>query len=152
MSYVVKLAQDISKVLVRYKKVHDQVFSLRKAVLIHNLYKKEVDYLAHEQELRILRNEIGKIQAAIVQLNAADLTKRSGEEVRSALLRYTEALWEAVNKLLVICRNLRLEGEGVQEFTGYSASYLRQDRVTYDDAVQHYKRWGVRLNGMFSNL
>jgi hypothetical protein len=151
MSHVVKLAQEISKVLTRYKKVHDQIFSLRKAVFMPNVYRG-VDYLAHEQELRTLRNEIGKIQFAIAQLRSTDLTRRSGEEVRGALLRYTEALWDAVNKLQVICRNLRLEDEGVQEFTGYSTSYFRHDRVNYDDAVQHYRRWGVRLNGMFSNL
>lgn len=151
MSNVVKLAQEITKALTRYKRIHDQIFSLRKAVLMPNLYKG-FDYLAHEQELISLRNEIGKIQVAIAQLESTDLTKRAGEEVRGALLRYTEALWDTVNKLQVICRNLRLEDEGVQEFTGYSTSYLRDDRVTYDDAIQHYRRWGVRLNGMFSNL
>lgn len=154
MSHVVLLAQEISRVFNRYKKIHDEVFSLRKAVKIPGFHRvhKEIDLLAHEQELALLRNEIGDIQATLARISSGDLKRMSVEDLRDALLRYAEALWDTVNKLQIICRNLRLEEEGVERYTDYSRNLFRRDRVTYDDSIQQYKRWGARLNDMFANM
>lgn len=154
MSNVLSLAQEISSIFNRYKRIHDEIFSLRKAVKIPGLSRelKEIDLLAHEQELGLLRKEIGDIQSTLARINSADFKKMSGEDLRDALLRYTEALWDTINKLQMICRNLRLENEGAWRYLDYSAALFRRDRVTYDDSIQQYRRWGERLNEMFANL
>ena len=154
MAHVVLLAQEVSRVFNRYKKIHDEVFSLRNAVKISAFHRghREIDLLAHEQELALLRNEIGDIQATLTGISSVDLKRISVEDFCDALLRYSEALWDTVNKLQVICRNLRLEHEGVERYSDYSMEFFRRDRVTYDDSIQQYKRWGARLNDMFANL
>lgn len=154
MSHVLLLAQEISSIFNRYKKIHDEIFSPKKAVKSPGLSGelKEIDFLAHEQELGLLRKEIGDIQSTLARISSADFKKMSGEGLRDALLRYTEALWDTVNKLQMICRNLRLENKGAGRYMDYSTALFGKDRLTYDDSIQQYKRWGARLNEMFANL
>jgi phage shock protein A len=151
MARVYDLAFDASRVRECYQQVHDRVFSLRRTLLDLALGTAE-DYAELSQKLSELRSRLTELKADVGALTSRDLTRRASTEVQDALLSYVDALGETVARLECICSRLDMEQQALPGYTDYSASDMRQDKVDYDDALQEYRRQGMRLQQLFDKV
>lgn len=153
MSLLLKLVYDTNALRQRYVTAHRKIFGLSFGRVVRLSresaaadFETQVARLSElVTELRQLRNKLGKLQES-------ELRQRTGRELREALADYTGALEDSVGKLKRICERNAQELRGVAEFRLYSLGDYRFDRIAYDDAVQHHKRIGLRLNQLLSNF
>jgi len=151
MSLLVKLVYDTSKVRCRYSQVHDRVFGFTLSRVAHlaSLQRAKA-YHRDLEELEELRAALDAIRVQLLDLDERDLTKRRGREIRDALLDYSAALEESVLKLQKICHARRPSAD--RRPAPYEPSALREDKIAYDDSVQHHKRLGERLTHLLSTF
>lgn len=150
MSHLIALAHEVAGIRLRYTNIHDAVFrfSLRRTLSPANSHKT-ADYHAHAEVLGVLQAELRDIEADLAGLCASELPIRSGKEMLSILEKYTASLADTIGKLQAICEKLCQEEEKI---TDYTTTQYALDRIAYDDAIQQYKRWGKRLDALFSTF
>ncbi len=153
MARVIELACKAADIRKRYTKIHTTIFrfSLRRTSLF-SVFHRPVDYASQIHELDAMENELKEIRLVMKELRTDDLTKRYREEIQSTLTRYLRALAMTLGQLKGICTSLQKEHRLVEGYLDYSQFRFKRDTVAYDDSVQEYKRWGIRLNKFFTDL
>jgi hypothetical protein len=145
-------AYALSSIFTRYKEIHDKVFNFSIASPISVSGRSSLEPLrAYEQELGSLRKELGAIQEQLSALDKQKGQKATTGEVLKVVTEYTNALSETINQLQYIFRNLRLENAGDETLLGYRENEYREDCAAYDDSIQEYRRWGLKLKATFDN-
>lgn len=154
MSHLLKLVYAAGELNRRYSRVHEEIFGFSVRRLVRRSHKNasEPPPQSRTDQLSALTEELKAIQRQIEELEECDLTKRRGREICTVLKDYTQALTASVSVLNTICRRLAREQEGVDGWRNYSATSFRQDRITYDDAIQHHKRLGRRLQELLATF
>jgi hypothetical protein len=152
MARIVDLAVEASGVLRSYSSIHEELLgaSVVRWALRTGL-RKSIDFSSLEKRLKGLESELADIRTELAGLSAQDLTKRGRDDVQTELDIYAQTLAHAIGKLRVICRKM-----GEAEATGasraaYTTEQLNHDKIAYDDAVQEYKRHGMRLKHLLSS-
>ena len=152
MSRLLKLVYEASELRRQYAGIHEEMFGMSMRRIVRLGRKSEHDYRANMRRLGVLSQELGGVQQQLAELQECDLTKRRGHDICAALAEYTEALSASVALLNTICRRLAREQKGVDGWRNYTATSFRHDRITYDDAIQHHKRLGRRLQELLSTF
>ena len=153
MARVFELASETSRIFEQYDAIHDEVFGLSMRRLLGAVSEtRHLDDAKRAQRLQMLASQIRDIQRAIGELEDSELTKRSKNLVRSALLDYAFALEESITRLLSICSSLHLEFEGRDGYAGYRENGFRSDTISYDDSIQAHKRLGAQLTDLFAKI
>ena len=152
MSLLVKLVYDTSKVRCRYSRVHDRIFGFPLSRVVHlaSLQRTKTD-LQDLEELKELKATLDTIRDQLSDLDETDLTKRRGREIRDALLDYAAALEASVINLQKICQ-ARRQVSADRHQSAYESSAYREDKIAYDDCIQHHKRLGERLTHLLSTF
>jgi len=153
MSTLLKLVCETSVIRQRYAEIHQKLFrvSLGRLVRLRSRSARP-DYGARAEELERLERDLQRLRNQLAQLTEGQLTQRSGRELRAALRDYTVALEDSIRKLRVISERSLKEQQGIAEYQTYSLGDYRLDRIAYDDALQHHKRLGIRLNQLLSSF
>ena len=151
MALIITLAYRVSRIRGDYVDIHEQVlgFSVRKMLA---RWGRKPDYANLEDKMSGLQDELRTVEETISCLDEEDMPRRSRREICLSLMAYCDALSTAMEKLKVICAGLRQEKEGVKTFARYTDTRFKQDRIAYDDAVQHLRSWGIKLNELFSSF
>lgn len=150
MSKLVKVVYDVAGVRGRYLRVHDETFHLsaRKLVRILHIGRRDT-HGGGMTELDLLLQRLRNAQSELDNLDESDLSVRRGPEIRSELEGYVTALIESVELLRSISELLR-QRETKDRL--YDSGRLQHLKVNYDDAMQHHKRLGARLNALIATL
>jgi hypothetical protein len=153
MSVLLKLVYDTNLLRQRYVEIHENLFRLSLGRLVRRSGASAgPDYGAQAERLGRLIQDLQSVRDQLGQLDEGKLSHRTGRELRNTLADYTVALEDSIRKLQFICeRNLKQQ-QGVAAFKDYSLGDYRLDRIAYDDAIQHHKRLGLRLNQLLSNF
>lgn len=153
MAYVLTLAHEISRVHGKYRKVHAAIYGLSLSGSLWRSALVNPERLASwENDLGAQRRKLGEIEAEINALGKSDSTKPMGKDLTATLIEYIATLSETINKLQWICRNMRLELAGDEDFRGYRETQFRLDTTDYDDSVQAYRRLGTKLNRLIKRF
>jgi len=150
MSKLVKVVYEVAGVRGRYLRVHDETFHLsaRKLVRVLHLGKPHTQGKA-TPELDQLLQRLRTAQTELNDLGESDLSVRRGREIQTELTDYVIALTESVQILRRISELLR-QRDAKDE--AYDQGHLQSLKVDYDDAMQHHKRLGARLNALIATL
>jgi hypothetical protein len=152
MARIVDLALETSEVRRHYSAIHEELLgaSIRRWAYIAGLRKRS-DFQSLDKQLMDLESRLADIRAEIDGLSVLELTKRAKDDLPVELDMYAQALARAIDKLRVICRKMgEAEKSGASQ-AAYTTEQLNCDKVVYDDAVQEYKRHGMRLNRLLSS-
>ena len=151
MARIVDLALEASEVLRSYSAVHNELLgvSIRRWAFVAGL-RKPIDFPGLEKRLVDLESKLADIRTELAGLSAQELTKRAKDDLQVELDMYAQALARAIDKLRVICRRMDEAEKADADQTPYTTEKLNRDKVAYDDAVQEYKRHGIRLNRLLS--
>lgn len=153
MARVLDFASEISRIFEQYQAIHQQVFRFSvRGLLGASSTNGRIGHAERGQRLKELAMQLRDRRQAVRDLEDAELTRRSKEEVRSVLLDYADALEESITGLQAICRNFQYESEGLDGYTRYTESEFRSDKVRYDDSIQAYKRLGARLTALIAKV
>ena len=152
MSRLLKLVYETSELRRQYARIHEEMFGFSMRRIIRLGQQNERECLARMQRLDYLSSALAEMRQQVAELQECDLTKRRGHDICAALDEYTQALNASVSLLNTICRRLAREQKGVDGWRNYTATSFRQDRITYDDAIQHHKRVGKRLQELLSTF
>ena len=126
-------------------------FSVSRVAHIANLHTA-ASYRQDLAELDDLTAALDGIRSQLADLQDDQLTKRTGWEIRDALLDYTNALHQSLHQLRKICQSRQQEKEKDGKQGRYSIKGYREERIAYDDAIQHHKRLGERLTNLLSTF
>ena len=151
MSKLVKAVYDVARIRGRYLRVHDAIFHLsaRKLVRVLNLGRPKDAHGSGTTELEQLLQRLQIAQTELENLDESDLSVRRGREIQTELADYVSALTESVQILKSISEHLR-QRDTKSEL--YDPERLQGLKVDYDDAMQHHKRLGARLNTLIATL
>jgi hypothetical protein len=150
MSNLVKILYDVGAIRSRYRGAHEAIcgFSARK--LLRSLHRRRPEHQAAElDELHRILSMLRGAMEALEALGEHDLCIRRGREIQVALADYIAALTESTTRLEALCRQLAQEEDADPDNKGDKGHELK---IAYDDAVQHHKRCGTRLNDLISAL
>jgi len=153
MAHIIGLACEITGIRSRYLKIHDSVFGLsvrRSASLLQR--RAPIFYGDRECELYVLEAELVRLESALAEVDADEMTKRARNEVHAALVQYTSRLLATVRHLKEICRNLSLDEAEYRRSADNGESRFRHDKIRYDYSIQELKRWGGKMNDLFSSF
>jgi hypothetical protein len=153
MAHIIDLACGITDIRSRYLKIHGSVFGLsvrRSASLLQR--RTSVFYGDRECELYVLEAELMRLESALAEVDADELTKRARNEVHATLVQYTGRLVATVGHLKEICRNLSLDEAAYRRSADNGESRFRHDQIRYDYSIQELKRWGAKMNDLFSTF
>lgn len=150
MSKLVKVVCDVASVRGRYLRVHDEIFHLsaRKLVRVFNLARPDAQG-SGTAELELLLQRLRIAQTELEDLDENDLSVRQGKDIKTELADYVIALTESVQILRSISELMRQQAAKNQL---YDHGRLQALKVDYDDAMQHHKRLGARLNALIATL
>lgn len=150
MSKLVKVVYEVAGVRGRYLRVHDKIFQLsaRKLVRALNPGRPDAD-ASGTTELGQLLQQLQAAQTELEDLDESDLLVRRGREIQTELADYVLALTESVRILKSIYELLQ-QRETTNKL--YDSGRLQGLKVDYDDAMQHHKRLGARLNTLIATL
>jgi len=153
MSVLLKLVYDTNLLRQRYIEIHENLFGLSFGRLVRlSRESAQPDFATYAERLGGLILDLQNVRDQLGRLEERKLSHRTGRELRDALADYTVALEDSIRKLQCICeRNLKQQ-QGMEAFKHYSLGDYRVDRIAYDDAMQHHKRMGLRLNQLLSNF
>ena len=145
MTDIIKYTYSVRDVNHRYQMIHNDVFGLSVRKLAAAMVKGQSASLTqHDDELKMLQEKLTNIQTALGTIPQSELKIRRGREILLTLSKYVAALSKSINYLKKICHDKNsLPG---------SDSKLVNDRKLYDDAIQHHKTLGVKLNGLLSSF
>ena len=151
MARIVDLALEASEVFRSYSAVHEELLgvSIKRWASIAGL-RKSVDFPGLEKRLMDLKSKLADIRTELTGLSAQELTKRAKDDLHSELDMYVQALARAIDKLQVICRKMDEAKKSGPRRAAYTTEELNRDKVAYDDAVQEFRRHGIRLNRLLS--
>lgn len=145
MADILKYTCKAREVNYRYKEIHNDIFSLSVRKLVTGLFAEQSDfYKKYIDELKSLEWQLKNIQTDLNVLPHSEIKILRGKDILLALSDYVTALSHSINYLQKICNDKsRLSGPD---------SNLVNDKKFYDDAIQHHKNLGDRLNGLLSNF
>jgi hypothetical protein len=152
MSRLLKLVYEASELRRQYAGIHEEMFGFSMRRIMRLGQHSERECHARMRRLDDLSQALAEMQQQLAELQECDLTKRRGHDICSALEEYTQALSASVALLTTICRRLAREQKSVDGWRNYTATSFRQDRITYDDAIQHHKRLGKRLQELLATF
>ena len=145
MADILKYTCSVREINYRYKAIHNEIFSLSVRKLVTEMFADQSDfYKKHEDGLKRLQCELMDIQTALNVLPHSELKILRGKEILLSLSNYVTALSKSINYLQKICND--------KSSLSGSDSNLVNDKKFYDDAIQHHKHLGFRLNGLLSNF
>jgi hypothetical protein len=152
MSHLLKLVYETSELRRQYAGIHEEMFGFSMRRILRLGQRGEPECRARMRRLEELSRGLAGMRQQLAELQECDLTKRRGHDICTALGEYTQALGTSVALLKTICQRLAREQRGVDGWRNYTATEFRQDRITYDDAIQHHKRLGKRLQELLSTF
>lgn len=145
MADILKYTCSVREINYRYKEIHNEIFSLSVRKLVSDMFSDQSDsYNKHEDRLKKLQWQLMDIQTTLSVLPHSELKILRGKEILLALSEYVTALSKSINYLQKICND--------KSCLSYSDSNLVNDKKFYDDAIQHHKNLGFRLNDLLSNF
>lgn len=150
MSKLVKIVYDVAQIRGCYLRVHEEIFQLSTRILVRVLNRGKPD--ARDREAAAIDQLVQRLenaQSELEDLDESDLSVRRGGEIRTALADYVIALTESVQFLRSISELLQQRDTKDQR---YDPDHLQGLKVNYDDALQHHKRLGARLNALIAAL
>ena len=145
MADILKYICSVRNVNYQYQEIHNDIFSLSVSKLVTEIFTdKSVTFKKHEDGLKMLYGHLMDIQTALSALPQSELKIKRGKDILLTLLNYVTALSKSINYLQKICsdKNSLLGSE----------NNLVNYKMVYDDAIQHHKILGVRLNGLLSKF
>lgn len=153
MAHIINLACEITGIRSRYLRIHDSVFGFsvrRSASLLQR--RAPIFYGDRERELCALKEQLVELESALARVDSDELTKRARNEVHATLVQYTGRLVATVGHLKEICRNLSLDEAAYRRSADNGESRFRHDQIHYDYSIQELKRWGAKMNDLFSSF
>ena len=144
MSNLVKLLYDMAALKADYQQVHDELFGLSTRRLLFLLRPGARQTVAGRVNLLISR--LDGLRADMRRLTAEDLAIRRGQELRLALEDFSLALGETLSQLEALRLARATSGPGPTRAT------VRPPLAAYDDALQHQRQLGARLNDLIVDL
>lgn len=145
MTDIFKYTCDVRDVNHRYQMIHNEIFSLSLRKLVTAIVSDQsVSLKNHADELYLLHGKLMDIQTDLDVLPQSELKIPRGNEILSTLSDYITALTKSIDYLQKICIE--------KSRSPVSDSSLTEYRTVYDDAIQHHKTLGVRLNGLLSSF
>ncbi|MFZ1536067.1 MAG: hypothetical protein WAT23_01570 [Chromatiaceae bacterium] len=144
MSNLIKLLHDMASLRTEYQRLHQDLLGLsvrRLLFLARPGARQGVD--ARFQHLFQRQKEL---QAEMDQLTADDLAIRRGEELFQALTNFHQAFGETLKQLELLHQAQASQAAGGP---GNSSHRLL---APYDDALQHQRRLGARINDLLADL
>lgn len=149
MVSLITLAHRVSDIRASYAEIHDAVFSMSLARIKSQLTHLASPHCEHENTLIQLSAELSRMNAMILARDEIDLSATFDREFAVAMEEYIQALNSAIERLAGICQRICQDSKGIEP---YDATRSRNDRVAYDESIQHYQRLGRRLGQMFEKL
>ena len=145
MADILKHTFNVRDINCRYQEIHNEIFSLSvRKLAIEIFVDQKVSIKKYEDELKMLQGKLIDIQTALNVIPQSELKIRTGKEILLALSNYVTALTKSINYLQKICNDKNsLSG---------SDSNLINYKMAYDDAIQHHKNLGIRLNDLLSSF
>ncbi|NCA88638.1 MAG: hypothetical protein EOM92_06890 [Gammaproteobacteria bacterium] len=144
MSNLVKLLYDMAALKADYQRLHDEIFGLSARRLLFLLRPKARRGV--EDRINLLISRLDALGEDMRGLTAEDLAIRRGQELRQALEVFAQALGETLRQL----EALRLAR--TPSATAAAPTTGRSPLATYDDALQHQRQLGARLNELIVDL
>lgn len=144
MSNLVKLLYDMAALKGDYQRLHDEIFGLSARRLLFLLRPKARRGV--EDRINLLISRLDALGEDMRGLTAEDLAIRRGQELRQALEVFAQALGETLRQL----EALRLARTPSATVAGPTTG--RSPLATYDDALQHQRQLGARLNELIVDL
>ena len=144
MSKLVKLLYDMASLRAEYQRLHQDLFGLSTRRLLYLFRPKS----GQVEMARIgqLNRRLQELAGEMLSLEPDDLSIRRGEDLREALNNFHLAFAKTLSNL---------ERLGQARF-GLSAGESDADRrsllAAYDDALQHQRRMGARVNEIIAYL
>lgn len=140
MSDLLKYTCSVRDVNFQYQEIHNKIFRLSLRTLIIEIFEDQsVSFKKHADRLKMLHEKLMDIQTGLNTLPRCELNIRRGEEIFLALSNYIIAISKSINYLQKICNDKN---------SVCSDNNLVNDKKIYDDAIQHHKKLGDKLNGL----
>ena len=144
MSNLIKLLHDTAALRAEYQRLHQDLLGLsmrRLLFLVRPGARQQV-----EARFQYLFQRLGELREEMGRLTPDDLAIRRGEELHQALLDFHQAFGETLGQLEMLR----------QAQAGQATSTTGKDRQSllapYDDALQHQRRMGARINDLLADL
>ncbi len=150
MAQLVTLAHRVSSIHAKYAKIHDALFAL-------SFFRKRTKrsgeetsiHSEYEIELKQLAAKLSEISAMLSDGTPLEPRTTFSREFSAALDEYIGALSKSIIRLAEICQHRYSWEKGGLTF---DSDQSRQDRTSYDESIQHYKRLGAKLNQLVTRL
>ncbi len=144
MSQLIRILYEVSRLRDHYAGVHRNLCGLSPQRLFAVLHKP-AQQQAQLENLREIRQQLHRTQGELGGMSGEEIARvRRGREIYPALADYVSALLESVDRLEILCR--------LEQSTREGAAPRDQAKIAYDDAVQHHRRLGRRLNQLIRTL
>jgi len=144
MSNLIKLLHDMASLRAQYQRLHQDLLGLSVRRLLIQVRPN-----AHQEikaRFQHLFQRLGELQEEMDLLTPDDLTIRRGEDLYQALSSFHQALDETLKRLELIHEARSSQAKG-------GAGKISQGLlVAYDDALQHQRRLGARINDLLADL
>lgn len=145
MADILKYICNVSDVNCQYQDIHNKIFNLSIRKLVIDIFSEQsVSFKKYGDGLKMLHGQLINIQTVLNELPQSELKILKGKEILLALSDYIAALSKSINYLQEICNDKNnLSG---------SDDNLDNYKMVYDDAIQHHKHLGGRLNELLSSF
>ncbi len=144
MSNLVKSLYEMASLRTEYQRLHQDLFgfSVRKLMFMARPgARKGVNARIHQ-----LTKRLQELDEDMSRLTADDLVIRRGEEIEVALKDFSLAFAETLRQL-----DLVRQAEAPR-WAKAQGEESRLQLAAYDDAIQHQRRMGARLNELIADL
>ncbi len=146
MSNLVKLLYDMAALKGDYQQLHDELFGLSPRRLLFLLRPKARQGV--EGRIGLLIGRLEALGEDMRRLTPEDLAIRRGQELRQALESFAQALGETLRQLEM----LHVAEASAVTTAGPVLTSGRGPLAAYDDALQHQRQLGARLNELIVDL
>lgn len=146
MSNLVKLLYDMAALKADYQRLHDDLFGLSARRLLFLLRAKARQGV--EGRISLLIGRLDDLGKDMQHLTTEDLAIRRGQELRQALEAFAQALGKTLRQMEALCL-ARATATAVE---GRPTGGGRSPLAAYDDALQHQRQLGARLNELIVDL
>jgi len=144
MSNLIKLLHDMASLRAQYQRLHQDLLGLsvrRLLILVRPNARQEI-----KARFQHLFQRQGELQEEMERLTPDDLAIRRGEDLYQALANFHQAFGETLKRLELIHEARSTQARG-------AAGKISQGLlVAYDDALQHQRRLGARINDLLADL
>lgn len=149
MVNLITLAHRVSTIHAGYADIHAAVFPSSLAWLIHRSTHLAARHCKHEELLRELTEEMSRVYDIVRAENEMKFSSTINHDFIETMAKYILALTDTINKLADICRRLCRDSKGIEP---YGESESREARITYDQSIQQYQRYGQQLSRMYEKF